>query len=444
MRAFLRVFFFILLNIPIVLFAQSTLLQSGPMVGYGDMKEVLLWVQTKKETKVKFRYWVKDKADKKFETKEELSKKDNAYVVKLIADEVEPGNTYTYEVLFNGKAVARPYPLEFQSQKLWKYRTDPPAFKVAMGSCLYVNDSVYDRPGKPYGGNYEIFASIYKKDPDIMLWLGDNIYLREADWNTRTGILYRNTHTRSLHELQPLLGSVHNYAILDDHDFGPNDCDRSFYRKDDTFDAFKLFWGNPTYGFEDLKCAVTTFEWGDVQFFLLDDRWFRSPNKSVTGERVMLGKKQLQWLIDALRYSNSTFKVVAMGNQVISPLKVYENYATYEVEQKRLLDTLAKEKIEGLLFLSGDRHQSELTKRDREGLYPLYDLTVSPLTSSPSNIKEDNTMRVPETLVSERNFAILEFSGPRIDQQVKISMFKVNGDLIWERVIKASELKIPK
>jgi len=423
---------------------QSTLLQSGPMLGYSEMKEVLLWVQTKKEVKVKFRYWIKEKPDKKFETKEETSKKENALVVKAIADEVEPGNKYVYEVLLNGKSVARPYPLEFQSQKLWRYRTDPPAFTIALGSCNYVADTAYDRPGKPYGGNYEIFTSIYNKHPDAMLWMGDNIYLREADWNTRTGILYRNTHTRSLPEMQPLLGSVHNYAILDDHDFGPNDCDRSFFRKDDTFDAFKLFWGNLTYGVMGEKCATTSFEWGDVQFFLLDDRWFRTPNKRTTGDREILGKMQMEWLIDALRTSTSTFKVVAMGGQVISPLKVYENFANYENEQNYLIEAIGKEKIEGVFFLSGDRHQTELTKKDREGMYPLYDLTVSPLTSSASNIKEDNILRVPDTMVSERNFATLEFSGPRTDQQVKMSVFNVSGNLLWERTIKASELKLPK
>gem|GEM_PF-6823568 len=43
-------------------FAQANLLQSGPMVGYSEMKEVLLWVQTKSSAKVKFAYWEKGNA----------------------------------------------------------------------------------------------------------------------------------------------------------------------------------------------------------------------------------------------------------------------------------------------------------------------------------------------------------------------------------------------
>jgi len=42
------------------LIAQADLLQSGPMLGYSEMKEVLLWVQTKEKAKVQFAYWPKD------------------------------------------------------------------------------------------------------------------------------------------------------------------------------------------------------------------------------------------------------------------------------------------------------------------------------------------------------------------------------------------------
>ena len=60
-----------------------------------------------------------------------------------------------------------------------------------MGLCVYVNEAPYDRAGPEYGGDYGIFASIDAQRPDFMLWMGDNVYLRPADWNTRTGIYHR-------------------------------------------------------------------------------------------------------------------------------------------------------------------------------------------------------------------------------------------------------------
>ena len=105
------------------------------------------------------------------------------------------------------------YELEFQTQEHWEYRKDAPNFSFAVGSCAYTNEKTKDRPGKSYGQDYFIYNSILDKNPDFMIWLGDNVYLREPDWNTKTGIYHRYSHDRSIKELQPLLGSVHHYAI---------------------------------------------------------------------------------------------------------------------------------------------------------------------------------------------------------------------------------------
>jgi alkaline phosphatase D len=161
-------------------FAQN-LLQSGPMVGYSSMREVGLWVQTKSSAKVKFAYWNVVQQKNKFFTKEVATKEEDAFTAKLIADKLEPGQKYNYELYINGKKAALPYELKFQTQKLWQWRTDPPEFNFVTGSCLYINEEQYDRPGKPYGSDYEILTSIYNKKPDFMIWLGDNFYYREAD-----------------------------------------------------------------------------------------------------------------------------------------------------------------------------------------------------------------------------------------------------------------------
>lgn len=423
--------------------AQKNNIQSGPMVGYSEMKEVAIWLQTQKPAKVKMKYWETSNPKVVFETVEELTSHTHAYTAHLIADKVDEGKQYNYEVWIDGKKVNIPYELSFQTQKLWAWRTDPPAFKLALGSCNYVADSVYDRPGKPYGGDYEIFKSIRAKDPDLMLWLGDNTYLREADWGTQTGINYRYTHSRSIPELQELLGSTHHYAIWDDHDYGSNDADRSFVNKQLTLQAFKDFWANPNYNATGQGGITGTFVWNDAQFFLMDDRWFRTSNKRTTGTREMLGKAQIEWLLDALKHSPATFKFVAVGNQVISDLPSYENMATYAEERAALIKAITDEQIPGVIFLSGDRHQTELTQLNREGTYPLRDLTVSPLTSSANSKTKDekNTLRVPDTFVGERNFAILEFTGKRKERIVTIVIYNTTGKELWRKSINETELK---
>lgn len=426
------------------LWAQASPLRSGPMLGYGEMKEVLLWVQTNAQAKVRFEYWEKGKPETKATTDEALTNKQTAFVAKLVADKVEPGRRYEYALYINGQKVDRPYPLEFQTQPLWQWRGDPPDFTIALGSCYYRNEERYDRPGRPYGSDYEIFKAIHAKRPDLMIWLGDNVYLREPDWNSREGVLHRYSHQRALPELQPLLASTHHYAIWDDHDYGPNDHNRSFWNKETTLEAFKLFWGNPAYGVAGLDGVTGQAQWGDVEMFLLDNRYHRSPNERKTGERVILGEAQLRWLIDALATSKATFKLVAIGGQVLNSVKRYETYENIAPEEKaRLLKAIADEDIKGVMFLDGDRHHTELSKLDRPGTYPLYDLTVSPLTSG-ANVnaaKEENAYRVPETLVTQRNFAILKFSGPLHDRAMTIAIYDKDGKELWTRVIKASELR---
>ena len=86
---------------------------------------------------------------------------------------------YGYEVLINGQVFDVGQPLSFHTEALWQYREDPPTTTIALGSCAFINEAPYDKPGVPYGSNYEIFDTIASKDPDVMLWLGNNIYLRD-------------------------------------------------------------------------------------------------------------------------------------------------------------------------------------------------------------------------------------------------------------------------
>jgi len=420
-------------------------IQSGPMVGYSTMREVLLWVQTKEEAKVRFEYFDKETPGIRFKTETVTTEKNQGFVARLIADQVLPGKTYTYTLFVDGRQVKRDYPFEFQSQTLWQWRNDPPEVNFVVGSCNYVNEERFDRPGEPYGSDFEIFESIYKKGPDFMLWLGDNTYLREPDWSSRTGFLHRYTHTRSLPEVQPLLASTHHYAIWDDHDFGPNDSDGSFWGKEMASEIFQLFWGNPNYDVLGNGGITGTFDWADLQFFLLDNRYFRTSNNNFATERQMLGKEQIDWLINAMASSRAIFKFVAIGGQVLSTEAMHENFATFPKEQRYLLDKIREAKIEGVIFLDGDRHHTGLSRmQESQNVYPIYDLTCSSLTAGAYPNKEElNQYRLEETLFGKHNFGLLKVTGPRTDRVLTITIHDKDGEMVWIKDIKANDLKYP-
>ena len=175
---------------------------------------------------------------------------------------------------------------------------------------------------------------------------------------------------------------------------------------------------------------------------MLDDSWFRAPNNSTDSTRDFFGEAQINWLIDALTYSKAQFKIIACGGQVLNDARYFENYAVYPVERRKFIDRITAAKVPGVLILSGDRHHAELTKLERPGTYPLYDLTTSPLTAGTHNPgKEPNTLRVDGTLYNGRNFAMIEVSGPQKDRVLKIKLMSNLGKLVWEKNLKASDLK---
>jgi alkaline phosphatase D len=346
----------------------------------------------------------------------------------------------------DGRPVPRPYPLRFQARMPRAAFGGGPTglgdFRVALGSCYWAPDPT-EPPSARRETDYGIFPVIAARQPDLMLWLGDNVYLRDMDASSRTGLLERYGHNRALPELQALLASTHHYAVWDDHDYGPNDSDRSYRDKHWSREVFTLFWGNPSAGIEGSPGITTRFDWADVEFFLLDNRWNRSPNMRSTGRRQVFGEVQMEWLIDALSSSRATFKVVVAGGQVLNPVRTAETYANFPEERQELLRRVQEEAVRGVLFLTGDRHFSELSKMDRPGTYPLYDLTVSPLATwiERNGGREPNTLRVPGTLVAEQNFGLMEVTGPRGERRLTLSVLDVAGAVKWTRTVAASELQ---
>jgi alkaline phosphatase D len=424
----------------------SPLLRSGPMLGYSEMTEVVVWLQTTRPCRAQIRFWPRGRPEDARLTETIDTSAAGDHIARFTIGRLAFGTKYDYEVYLDGIRVARPYPLTFQSQAMWQWRSAPPEVRFAIGSCSYVNDPDYDRPGDPYGDKMEIFQAIAARRPDAMIWLGDNVYYREGDWGSESGMRYRFAHTRSLPEMQALLASTHQYAIWDDHDFGPNDSDASYRMRDRSLRIFKDYWANPGYGTGDTPGVFGRFEWADVEFFLLDDRYHRTPNAMPDApDKVMFGAAQMRWLMESLRSSLATFKIVAGGNQILNTISTHEAWAKYPAEHGRFMSFLRETKIPGVLFLSGDRHHTELIRWTEPGLYPLYDFTSSALTSGGGRNKaeENNPLRVPGTWVTEtRNFGLIEVSGPRTARTMTLKAVDWSGKDLWSHTIAAAELRV--
>ena len=421
---------------------QAADLVAGPMPGHSAMRAVKIWAQTDAPASVALRYWPDGKQRLARTTQPVAATPASAFAVEIDVIDLEPGTGYAYRVLIDGEPVPPVFEQRFQTQPLWQWRNDPPAFSFALGSCAYVNQREYDRPGQPYGGDYQVFDAIAVEQPDFMLWLGDNVYYREADWHSVSAMYARYSHTRQLHELQRLLSSTHHYATWDDHDYGPNDSDSSYRLREQALKIFGDFWPNPE--FDSTAGGVTHhFEWHDAAFFMLDNRYFRQANGRVTGQRTVLGREQIGWLLDALKSSSASFKFVVMGGQFLNSAETGENYINLAPgERREILDRIDAEDIPGVLFLSGDRHHSVLMKKENGVDYPLYEWTVSPLTAGPSSPSAgENQYRVPGSLFERRGFGFAEIRGPRDDRVLRLGLHDSDGERIWMTEIFQRDLR---
>jgi alkaline phosphatase D len=284
----------------------------------------------------------------------------------------------------------------------------PRDFRVAFGSCA--GEWGVD-PSQP------IFTAIDAMTPDMFLWLGDNTYftVQAREWEDPELMERRWSRARAMPSLQSFLAHTAHYAIWDDHDYGPNDSDRTYPLRDIAKNLFESYWPNPSSGLSAEDGIFFKFTFGRVDFFMLDTRYERCPNDDPNGpEKVILSAAQWQWLEQGLASSTADFKVVASGMQVLSDYHRFETWNLFPQERARLLDFIREQSIGGVLFVSGDRHIGEALRVPNQGSYPLVEFTSSPLAAGLGETQPDAEVpqRIGGTLAAVENFAVLDFHFP--------------------------------
>jgi len=441
----LLIFFFL----TVALAAQS-LVVSGPMLGPVELRDAKIWVEVSPAVRSAALRIAKKGEKASFDVAYNGTLGSNFNPIQFTVGGLEPNTTYQYTLLLNGKSTD--YGGELTTKVLWQWRMPAPDFSFLAGSCSYINDPAYDRPGTPYGSNDSIFLAMAREKASFMLWLGDAWYTREADYYSEWGLWNRASHDRATPTLQPLLKAMSHMAIWDDHDYGPNNMGASYHLKENSRKVFNSYFSNPSSGMNG-QGIYTQYSHGDADFFLLDDRWWRSADNerdSVNGKpnsnKVMIGREQLDWLKNALLSSNAPFKIITVGSQVLNPVSPYDRWLDFPAEYHEFMNFLRSYAINGVVFLTGDRHHSEVIKVDRPGTYPLYDITVSPLTSAThvfGGVEKNNPYRVLG-VDQKHNYGKLSITGPKGSRILKVEYMGTKGDKLAEWSVNEKELKTPK
>lgn len=449
--------------------AQQSILVSGPMQGYVEYKTATLWAEfSQKPDGLTIAYvptvghtpspvQIGIDSEPTLEGKIVVNNQHGHHIAKFYLTNLKPQTTYTYTISAGKKKKVVLASGSFTTQTFWQWRTPVPDFNFIAGSCTYFNQPDHDRlQGKNYGGDSTIFETMAKEKAAFMLWLGDNWYTRVPDYFSEWGLYYRASRDRSQKILQPFLQAMPQMAIWDDHDYGPNDAGSNYVLKAASREVFNNYWCNPSAG-NNGQGIYTQFTWNDVDFFLLDDRWFRSNDDladSIDGkpnqEKHMFGTEQLTWLKNALLQSNNnpniSFRFIVSGSQIINPLSPYDCLRHFSAEFQELFSFINDQNIKGLLFLTGDRHHSEIIKMERPGNYTLYDITSSPLTSGIGITREpekSSPYRVSKE-TDAQNFARLSFAGPLKQRKLVVEYIGIDGSVLDTWSITLQDLGVKK
>ncbi len=298
--------------------------------------------------------------------------------------------------------------------------------RIAFGSCGHETHKL------------PIFDNIVEHNPDVFIFLGDNIY---GDTKNMKVLQKKYNKLAAKPTFQNLKSNTRILATWDDHDYGQNDAGRHYSKKNESKEIFLDFFEEPDSSSRRKHKGIYHSEYltyGDkiVQVILLDVRTFRDDLKPYNGEvkddsryfykldyspyetadSTLLGEQQWQWLENELR-KDADVRLICSGSQFSIEYNGYESWANFPFEQVRMLNLINSTKANGVVFLTGDVHYAEISKIEVPQIYPIYDVTASGLSST-WHFATPNANRI-EGPVMENHFGMISI---RWEADPKISM----------------------
>lgn len=408
----------------------------GPVVGCVTDSSAKFWVRTNNEVDVQVLVRESEKMDSVIKSAAIRTDKNKDFTAVVGVDGLKPNTQYYYELMVNGApgSIRR----TFSTFPALGTKTK---FQVGFGG------------GAGYTPQHErMWSTIVSHHPVAFLFLGDNVYIDHPEQSEVQQYCYYRR--RSCPEFRNFAGNTAIYAIWDDHDFGTNDCiggadiDKPQWKRQ-VWNVFCNNWNNPSYGGSKSQPGCWfDFSIGDVDFFMLDGRYYRTdPQKD---NPSMLGPVQKKWLLEKLKASKATFKVLASpvpwafgtkpSIQTTRRGKVQGGLDTWEgfkKEREEIFSFLEENKIEGVILLSADRHRSDARKIERPNGYTLYEFESSKLT----NIHTHD--RVPGELFGYNencSFGLLSFDTTISDPKLIYQIINIDNEVIHTLSLKKSQL----
>lgn len=262
--------------------------------------------------------------------------------------------TYHYRVAIGG--------VVDQSFSAGTFRTFPvpdaaASFSFAVAADLVDNTELPDVAAPAY-------QAIAAQNPAFLLQIGDFDHRDPVDLAEMRQMHrdVRSASTRSGADFAANIApSVPVFHVWDDHDYGPNNSDKTWAQKGSALQAFKEYY--PTPALANPNAGIWhKFSYAQADFFMLDLRSQRDPNTDADGpDKSMLDgdgipNGQKQWLKSELLASTAAWKFIISSVPFNRTSKPTDAWAAFPTERSEIVKFINDNEIEGVIIVSGDMH----------------------------------------------------------------------------------------
>lgn len=401
-------------------------LAHGPMLGQVSGKGVAIWVRTADEAPVRVTVSRTKDLQNPVATASGQTKAADDFTTVLSVGGLMPNTEYYYGVSVGEGS----QPRNTHSFHTLAEAHQPIKFRLAFGG------------GAGFVPKHErMWTTIAAKKPDVLLLLGDNVYIDAPQSPEMQHYTYYRRQSRP--EFRALVASVPTYSIWDDHDFGTNDCsggpeiDKPAWKLP-VWKVYRNNWVNPGYGGgEAHPGCYYDFYLGDVHCIMLDGRYYRTRKAQPS---TMLGPVQKKWLMDTVKNSRGKIKVLCspVPWTFLAKGKSPDTWNGFQEERNEIFRFLADNDVTGVVLMSADRHRSDLWKIDREKGYPLYEFNSSRLT----NQHVHGEMKAAEFSYNDKqSFGLVDIDTTVDDPTVTYRIGNIDGEEVFKFELKGSQLK---
>ncbi len=408
----------------------------GPMVGARDSAagEARIWARAYGSREVQLRLADNPTMEGASIVASEVPEARDDFSVELVATGLAASTTYYYQLLVDGE-------LHDDGQP-WSpggvYRLPMPpsegeagVFTFALGSCARMFKH----------GNYDAVASL---DPAFLLSVGDYHYgnvlehhfVDNADEPYDKELVALNDmrwwYRSAQWERSHMLAMVPTVNTWDDHDYGGGQLYAE--GKEHSRRAMLESFANPPRLTEpEDRATYFRFSHGDSEFFVVDARWHRPRLCSIEGGGVAcqpeldpLGDAQRAWLLDGLTSSTATFKFVAAGTRWYGGGP--KAWTPFLAHRDALLGAIETAGVEGVVFLAGGPHVSELRTFEAAGR-TWHEVISSPLSSGKGSCSGAAVSCYDAT----KHFVALEVDTLLPDPEIRLSIVHAYDDeVLWD------------